>query len=69
MFWRNIFFNRKKSKTKVEIFPILGWIWSRIRIRINYFTKRIRIHIKMKRIRNTAFLNTIFFCDFGLFVV
>ena len=29
----------KKSKTKVDIFPILGRIWSRIRIR--YFTKRI----------------------------
>ena len=42
-------FYRKKSKTKVDIFPILGRIWSRIRIR--YFTKRIRI--KMKRIRNT----------------
>ena len=35
-------FYRKKSKTKVDIFPILGRIWSRIRIRIRYFTKRIR---------------------------
>ena len=35
-----IFFYRKKSKTKGDIFPILGRIWSRIRIR--YFTKRIR---------------------------
>ena len=34
----------KKSKTKVDIFPILGRIWI-----------RIRIHIKMKRVRNTAF--------------
>ena len=31
-------FNRKKSKTKVDIFPILGLN----RIRIHYFTKRIR---------------------------
>ena len=46
-------FYTKKSKTKVDIFPILGRIWSRIRIR--YFTKRI--HIKMKRIRNTAYYN------------
>ena len=38
-------FYRKKSQTKVDIFPILGR---------NYFTQRIRIHIKMKRIRNTA---------------
>ena len=38
-------FYRKKSKTKIDIFPILGRIWSRI---------RIRIHIKMKQIRNTA---------------
>ena len=37
----------KKSKTKVDIFPVLGRIWSKIRIR--YFTNRIRI--KMKRIR------------------
>ena len=37
-------FYRKKSKTKVDIFPILGRIWS-----------KIRIHIKMKRIRNTEF--------------
>ena len=36
-------FYRKESKTKVDIFPILGRIWS-----------RIRIHIKMKRIRNTG---------------
>ena len=34
-------FYRKKSRTKVDIFPILGRIWS-------------RIHMKMKRIRNTA---------------
>ena len=27
---------------KVDIFPILGRIWSRIRIRIRYFTKQIR---------------------------
>ena len=33
-------FIEKKSKTKVDIFPILGRILSRIRIR--YFTKRIR---------------------------
>ena len=39
-------FIEKKSKTKVDIFPILGRIWSRI---------RIRIHIKMKRIRNTVY--------------
>ena len=36
-------FYRKKSKTKYDIFPILGRIWS-----------RIRIHIKMKQIRNTG---------------
>ena len=47
-------FYRKKSKTKVDMFSILGRIWSRIRIR--YFTKRIRIHIKMKRIRNTGLI-------------
>ena len=37
-------FYTKKSKTKVDIFPILGRIWSRIRsrIRIRFFTKRIR---------------------------
>ena len=29
-------FNRKKSFLKVEIFSILGLIWSRIRIRIRY---------------------------------
>ena len=29
---------RKKSKTKFDIFPILGRIWSRI----HYFPKRIR---------------------------
>ena len=38
------FFYIKNSKTKVDIFPILGRIWIRIRsrIRIRYFTKRIR---------------------------
>ena len=44
IFRRNIFFIEKKSKTKVDIFSILGRIWSRIRIRIN---------IKMKWNRNT----------------
>ena len=34
-------------REKKDIFPILG--------RIRYFTKRIRTHIKMKRIRNTEF--------------
>ena len=43
MFRRNIFFYRKKSKTKVDIFTILGRFWN-----------RIRNHIKMKRIRNTG---------------
>ena len=39
IFLRNLFFIEKKSKvSKVDIFSILG---------------RIRIHIKMKRIRNT----------------
>ena len=41
-------FHQKNSKTKVDIFTILGRIWSRI---------RIRIRIKMKRIRNTAYYN------------
>ena len=39
-------FLQKKSKTKVNIFPILGRIW-------------IRIHIKMKQIRNTAISNNL----------
>ena len=39
-------FIEKKSKTKVDIFLILGRIWS-----------RIQIHIKMKLIRNTALTN------------
>ena len=41
--YKYIFF-RKKSKIKVDIFPTLGRIWS-----------MIRIHIKMKQIRNTDF--------------
>ena len=41
-------FYRKKSKTKVDIFPILGRIWGRI---------RIRIQIKVKRIQNTGLNN------------
>jgi len=47
-------------RKKVDIFLILGWILSRIRIR--YFMKLnswIRIHIKMKQIRNTAFQNNV----------
>ena len=47
IFWRNIFFNRKKN--------LISRIQSCIRIRIRYSTKQIRIQIKMKRIRNTAF--------------
>ena len=53
----------KTSKTKVDIFPIIGLIWSRIRINIKMkgirntdFRGLTRIHIKIKRICNTAFI-------------
>ena len=50
-------FYRKKSKTKVDIFPILGRILGQDPL-FHETDPRIRIHIKMKRIRNTEFLNS-----------
>ena len=61
--YNNIFMIHKIKKIKIKLGRIRSWIW------IHYSTKRIRILIKRKRIRNPGLFTYRIQCDHNFWII